>query len=114
MVLNSCLEDLEGRMRLKRMWRLVPQVGKKEERIGGGEHLSWIFGVSVKGVAGGPRAPCRYLGRQSTERAEGARPERKWKKTETSLQWQSDRLTDSDSSQKIPMILKVLVSIVSS
>ena len=29
MVVNSCLEDLEGRMRLKRMWKFVPQAGKK-------------------------------------------------------------------------------------
>ena len=31
MVVNSCLEDLEGRMRLKRMWKLVPQVEKTED-----------------------------------------------------------------------------------
>ena len=28
MVVNSCLEDMEGRMRLRRMWKLVPRVGK--------------------------------------------------------------------------------------
>ena len=28
MVVNSCLEDLEGRMRLKTMWKFVRQVGK--------------------------------------------------------------------------------------
>ena len=38
MVVNSCLENLEGRMRLKKMWNLVLQVGKKEERMSGGEH----------------------------------------------------------------------------
>ena len=33
MMVNSCLEDLEGRMRLKRMWKLVPQVwGKKTSK----------------------------------------------------------------------------------
>ena len=37
MVVNSCLEGREGRMRLKRMWKLVPQTGKKEERMSGGE-----------------------------------------------------------------------------
>ena len=26
MVVNSCLEDVEGRMGLKRMWKAVPQV----------------------------------------------------------------------------------------
>ena len=28
-VVNSRLEDLEGRMRLKRIWKLVPQAGEK-------------------------------------------------------------------------------------
>ena len=37
MVVNSCLEDLEGRMRLKRMGKLAPPVGKKEEQMRGGE-----------------------------------------------------------------------------
>ena len=32
-MVNSCLEDVEGRMRLKRMWKLIPKVGGK----GGGE-----------------------------------------------------------------------------
>ena len=32
MVVSSCLEDLEGGMRLKRVWKVVPQAGKK--RIG--------------------------------------------------------------------------------
>jgi len=36
-VVNSCLESLERRMRLKRMWKLVLQVGKKEEQMSGGE-----------------------------------------------------------------------------
>ena len=39
MVVNSCLEDLEGRMRLKRMWKLIPQVGEKEELMSGGEQF---------------------------------------------------------------------------
>ena len=29
MVVNSCIEDREGRMRLKRMWKLVPKAGEK-------------------------------------------------------------------------------------
>jgi len=32
MVENSDLEDQEGRMRLKRMWKLIPQVGKKRNK----------------------------------------------------------------------------------
>ena len=32
MLVNSCLEDLEGRMRLKRMWKLVPQVVKERNK----------------------------------------------------------------------------------
>ena len=32
MVLNSCLEDLEGKIRLKRMWKFVPQVWKKRNK----------------------------------------------------------------------------------
>ena len=32
MVVNSCLKDLEGRMTLKRMLKLVPQVGKKKKK----------------------------------------------------------------------------------
>ena len=35
MALNSCLEALEGIMRLKRMWKVVPHAGKKEERKSG-------------------------------------------------------------------------------
>ena len=37
MVVNSCLEDLEGRTRLMRMWKLIPHGGIKEEEISGGE-----------------------------------------------------------------------------
>ena len=32
MVVNSCLEDLEGRMKLKRMWKLIPKAGKKKNK----------------------------------------------------------------------------------
>jgi len=47
MVVNSCLEDLEQRMTLKRMWqRLFPQLGKKEEQLSGGEQWSRIYVVS--------------------------------------------------------------------
>ena len=37
MVVNSGLEDLEGRMKLKRMWKLVPQMGKKVGQMSGVE-----------------------------------------------------------------------------
>ena len=30
MVVNSCFEDLEGRVGLKRVWEFVPKVGKKK------------------------------------------------------------------------------------
>ena len=30
MVMNSCFEDLEESMRVKRMWKLIPRVEKKE------------------------------------------------------------------------------------
>ena len=33
MVVNSCLEDLDGKMRLKRMWKLIPQVGIKKNKL---------------------------------------------------------------------------------
>ena len=33
MVVNSCLEDLEGRLRLKGIWKLIPQVGKKWNKL---------------------------------------------------------------------------------
>ena len=36
MVVNSCLEDLEGRMRLNRMLTFIPHVGEKEEQMSGG------------------------------------------------------------------------------
>ena len=31
MVVNSCFEDLEGGVGLKRVWEFAPEVGKKEE-----------------------------------------------------------------------------------
>ena len=31
MVADSCFEDLEGRVGLKRVWEFVPGVGKKKE-----------------------------------------------------------------------------------
>ena len=49
MVVNIGLEDLEGRVRLKRMWVLIPQVGKNEEQMSGGEQCSWIEVVSPYG-----------------------------------------------------------------
>ena len=34
MVVNSCFEDLEGRVGLKRVWEFLPKVGKKRnERV---------------------------------------------------------------------------------
>ena len=34
MVVNSCFEDLEGRMGLKRVWEFIPKPGeKKNERV---------------------------------------------------------------------------------
>ena len=34
MVVNSCFEDLEGRIRLNRVWEFIPKVGKKRnERV---------------------------------------------------------------------------------
>ena len=34
MVGNTCFEDLEGRVRFKRVWEFVPKVGKKRnERV---------------------------------------------------------------------------------
>ena len=34
MVVNSCFEDLEGRVGLKRVWEFVPKAGKKRnERV---------------------------------------------------------------------------------
>jgi len=46
MVLNIGLEGLEGRMRFNKMWELIPQVGKNEEQMSGGEQWSWISVVS--------------------------------------------------------------------
>ena len=31
MMVNSCFEDLEGRVGLKRVWEFIPKVGKKSE-----------------------------------------------------------------------------------
>ena len=36
MVVSSCLEDLEGRMSVKRMWKWMPQVGGKKRNEEGG------------------------------------------------------------------------------
>ena len=46
MVVNSGLEDPEGRMRSKRVWKVVLQVGKKEEKISGREQWFCIETVS--------------------------------------------------------------------
>ena len=36
MVVNSCFEDLKGGVGLKRVWKFVPEVGKKSnERMKG-------------------------------------------------------------------------------
>ena len=48
MVVNSCPDDLEGKMTLKRMWKLFPQI-RKRERITGGEQWFCILGVSREG-----------------------------------------------------------------
>ena len=32
MVVNSCFEDLERRMGLKRVWEFIPKVGKKRNK----------------------------------------------------------------------------------
>ena len=32
MVVNSYLEDLDGRMRSKRMWKFIPQVRKRKNK----------------------------------------------------------------------------------
>ena len=62
MVVNSCREYLEGRMRLKRVWKLVPQAGKKKNKLvvlsSGWEF--WHF--HYEGVAGGLHVSYRYLG----------------------------------------------------
>ena len=33
MVVSICFEDLEGRVRLKRVWEFVPKAGGKKQRI---------------------------------------------------------------------------------
>ena len=33
MVVNSCFEDLEGRVGLKRVWEFIPKVEKEDERV---------------------------------------------------------------------------------
>ena len=42
MVVNSCLEYQEGRVGLKRVWKVVPQVEQKEEMSGGKQ---WLFSL---------------------------------------------------------------------
>ena len=84
MVDNSCLEDLEGRMRLKRMWKSIAQAGKK----GGTNEWRWevfldlgsfIRNLMVDGwwVMLDHVSPAETWGVQSMKRAEGARPERR-------------------------------------
>ena len=43
MVVNSCLEDLKGRMTLKRLWKSIPQARNIEEQMSGGEQGVCIF-----------------------------------------------------------------------
>ena len=81
MVVKSFLEDLEGRMRLKRVWKLIPPAGKKEEQRSRGGQWFWIFGISPEWLVD---RVCHAgtWGRRSTERAEGARSGRRRKNTE--------------------------------
>ena len=72
MMVNRCLEDLEGRMRLKRTWRLVPEVEKKRNKWVEVSSDPGFWEFHQKRVAGGP---CRHLVGQSTDRAEPCRRE---------------------------------------
>ena len=49
MVVNSCFEDLEGRVGLKRVWEFVPEVEKKEEWNSEGEQSFLILVVLPEG-----------------------------------------------------------------
>ena len=57
-LVNSCLKDLERRMRLKRMGRLVPQVRKRRNKRGEVSSDCGFGELHQKEVVGGPRAPC--------------------------------------------------------
>ena len=68
MVVNSCLEHLEGRMRFKSLWKVIPQVGKRGTN-------EWRFTRMLLMVDS-------LEVEQSTERAEGVKRERRWYKTD--------------------------------
>ena len=53
MALNSCLEELEGRMTLKRMWKLILQARQKRGTMRGGEQCSWISCSGQHSTEGG-------------------------------------------------------------
>ena len=41
--LNSCLEELEGRMTLKRMWKLILHARNKRGTMSGGEQFLYFM-----------------------------------------------------------------------
>ena len=106
---NISLEDLERRMRSKRMWKFVPQVGRKSNEWMDVSHDPGFRYVHQKGIDGGPWA---------LHEPGGTKHGRRWQKIEslppTCLRWRSDRSVDSASSREIQIILKTLVSTASS
>ena len=75
MVVKSYVEDLEGRMRLKRMWKLVPQVEKRGTNEWRSKVILDLVISPIRGFMVDRMSTAETWMAQSTERAEGARPE---------------------------------------
>ena len=83
MVVKSYLEDLEGSMRLKRMWKLVPQVGKRGTNGWQRAVILDLGSFTRTELMMDCLHPAEISAGQIMERAEAARPERRWLKTES-------------------------------
>ena len=88
--------------------------GEKEERMIESEQCSWILEFSPE--RGYWLTVCALQNLEGTKngKSRGCKSRKKTERPPTFLQWESDRPIDSASSRKFPIILKALVSTVSS
>ena len=74
--MNSCFEDLEGRVGLKRVWEFVPKVGEKNKRMKVSSDC-WFGSFTRRGLLAELEMACRNMGDISQTQQGGSRPERR-------------------------------------